>query len=275
MTNEYCCPRGVRKVFGFPDIHWAVRDPQALAVATRAHALFRPDLTVFGGDLVDASPFARHPRRKYNEGDYDFISHELEPLRGWIDRVQDQTRGGRLAVLMGNHDDWLERWSIAAGIGHSLASLRPSVYLFGKRRSTQVVPFGRMAGNSPTFFMLTPTLIVVHGWVSNKYAAEAHLRMASPYSIVFHHTHRMEYLATTRCDGTVAVGMSPGCLTRKVPVYSHGGSPTGWVHGFWVAFLGKTSFTMYQVPIVEGVCVLPDGTSVKEPPPREPPHEAA
>lgn len=261
--HEMRCPPGVRRVFGFPDIHWAIRDPVAMAVAVKAHANFKPDLTVFGGDLVDAGPFARHPRMKYGEGDYDFIREELEPLKGFLDGIQKRTTRGRLAVVLGNHDDWVERWSLCHGMGTSLKGLRPVEYLLEGRPNTQVVPYGRLASDSPSFYHLHPSLIVVHGWAANKYAAATHLVRGSPYSVIFNHTHRMQSETITRCDGSVVQAMSAGCLTKKVPVYAHGGSPTGWVHGFWVAYLGRESYTLYSVVIDRGQCVLPDGTLIR------------
>lgn len=66
------------------------------------------------------------------------------------------------------------------------------------------------------------------------------------------------------CDGKMVGAWSAGCLCARTPIYAHGGAPTEWSHGFWVAYIGRDSFTVYTVPIFDkGYAVLPDGKEVK------------
>ena len=104
---------------------------------------------------------------------------------------------------------------------------------------------------------------MVHGWCANKYAAQRHLDLAKPYSIIYHHTHRAEMRFATMADGKLCQAMCAGCLCRKQPKYATNGQPSEWTHGFWVAYLGHKSFTMYPVTIVKGCAVMPDGKEIR------------
>lgn len=257
--------RGVKRVFGYPDIHWSDRDERALAVADAAHRAFKPDLTVYGGDLLNCGPFARHPKRKLDDDEgYDLVRSELEPVAKHITQAQRRTNGGRVVVLEGNHDEWLERYLCTLPTGGKLRSLLPSQYLMQGRENAVWVPYTRVHGDRRGMFMLHHRLGVVHGWAASKYAADRHLQLAKPYSIIYHHTHRAESRSATMCDGTVVHAMNAGCLCRKIPIYAENGCPSEWSHGFWVAYLGQRSFTMYPVVIERGYsAVMPDGREVK------------
>ena len=254
-----------RRIFGYPDIHWTERDKKALAVAMKAREVFKPDEIVCGGDLTNAGPFARHAKLKLDQDRaYDYLTDEIEPTRDWLIEEHKQCRTGKVHLLMGNHDDWFERWCLRIGIDESLKSLRPSVMWQKDNPWLHIVPFGRLDKNRRAYLKLHPKLVVIHGWAANKYAAETHLQMAKPYSVIYHHTHRAEMRSGTMLNGEVVHSMCAGCLCKKQPIYALGGSPTGWTHGFWVAYLGHKTFTMYSIPIwKDWSCVLPDGQEVR------------
>lgn len=248
--------------FGFPDIHWSDRDPGALAVAQAAHRAFRPDRTILMGDLLNCGPFSRHPKHKIDEDDqYDLLETELKPAARFLDKVQKYTKQDTVC-LEGNHDEWIERWIMRTDGGRGLQSLLPSRYLVRDRRNFRYIPYckttrGRLGG-----FMLSKRLLAVHGWATTKHAAKRHLDLAKPYSIIFGDTHRFDYRVESMADGNIVEAMSAGCLCKRIPIYAHNGCPTEWTHGFWVAYLGKTSFSLYPVPIKKGCAVLPDGQEI-------------
>lgn len=255
-----------KRVFGFTDIHWSERDPRALALAMEAHKVFKPDHTVIGGDLLNASPFSRHPKRTLDEdAEYDYVNDELDPARGFLDTVQSRTIGGQLTILEGNHDAWFERWirNSDAGRGAALKSLLPKNYLTKGRKNCRWVPWNDFTGDRKSRLFLHPKLMVVHGWCANKYAGERHLQMAKPYSVIFHHSHRAEQRIATMADGHIVTALNGGCLCKLTPTYNLDSAPSEWSQGFWVAYVGEESFTTYIVPIIKGGCVLPDGTEVK------------
>ncbi len=251
------------KIFGFTDIHWSDRDPLALAVAEKAQRTFKPDHTVIGGDLLNCGPFSRHPIRKIDEdAEYDLVHSELEPAAKFLDRVAKHTK--KTTMLEGNHDEWLERWIRRTEGGQALKSLLPKNYLSDGRANFTYVPFTGLGPERNSFIKLAPSLIAVHGWGAPKHAAERHLQLAKPYSIIYHHTHRSESRIAAMCDGKISGAWSAGCLCKRTPIYAHGGCPTEWTHGFWVAYVGRGSFTVYNVPIhAKGFAILPDGEQVK------------
>jgi len=112
--------------------------------------------------------------------------------------------------------------------------------------------------------VLHPKLICVHGWCATKFAAGWH-REKSPFqSVIFNHTHRRQSdTLTYPMSDMPTEAMSAGCLCNRIPMYGHTGSPTGWTHGFWVAYIGKHDFTMYPVKINKGRAILPSGKEVK------------
>ena len=70
----------------------------------------------------------------------------------------------------------------------------------------------------------------------------------------------------TRADpwtGDPVEAMNAGCLCKKSPLYRHDGSPTQWAHGFWIAFIGRRSFTIYPILINKGRAVMPDGKEIR------------
>lgn len=250
------------RVFGFPDIHWSDRDPGALAVAQAAHRAFRPDRTILMGDLLNCGPFSRHPKHKIDEDDqYDLLESELKPAAKFLDQVQRYTNQDTV-VLEGNHDEWIERWIMRTAGGRGLQSLRPSVFLSRGRERFRFIPYSRLSGARLGGVRLGNRLLAIHGWAATKYAAKRHLDLAKPYSIIFGHTHRFDYRVESMADGNVVEAMSAGCLCKRIPIYAHNGCPTEWTHGFWVAYLGHRSFSLYPVPIKRGCAVLPDGKEI-------------
>ena len=254
-----------QRVIGAGDMHWSDRDLQAIAVFEAAQRRFKPDCTVIGGDLLNCSPFSRHPKTKLSEDvSYDLLETELEPAAAFLKRLARHTK--HLAMLEGNHDEWIERWIRNCDVGRAFRSLLPSAYL-GRGltpRDWTYVPFTKVAGDRTGRFKLHPKLFTVHGWAANKYAAERHLTRAHPYSVIFHHTHRIESRIQTSLDGKSSGAWSAGCLCKRVPTYAHGGCPTEWSHGFWVAYIGRRSFQVYTVPILQrNHAVLPDGSEIR------------
>lgn len=258
-------------VFGYPDIHWEIRDERALAVADAAHRYLQPDITVVGGDLLDCRAFARFPNaRMVDAVTENWAEEELNPANEWLDGVQERTKRSTI-FLEGNHEARVE---IACSNGN--AALRaaydfisPRKNLSRGRKKFEYIPwimpkkFGPHAG----YAQLCPGLITVHGWAANRYAARRHLEMSRTNSIIFHHTHRADdvEIKDPWSNNTIRA-MSAGCLCDLQPVYAHGGNPLDWCHGFWIAYISNNepgNFTMYRVVINKYGAVLPDGKEIR------------
>ncbi len=252
------------RVFGYPDIHWSDRDEKALAVAMRAQEIFQPDRTVIGGDLLNCTPFSRHPRQSLNDGaDLDWRASEIDPVNGFLDYVQERTGKGGIDFIEGNHDAWFERWLTGVRGGESLSGFVPRRLLGDGRKNFRWIPFSDPRERS-AYVQLASDMIVVHGWSACLHAAAKHLRDAKNMSVIFNHTHRTETRTETLFGGEPVAAWSAGCLCQRVPMYAHGRSVTSWTHGFWVAYIGRRSSTVYPVTINHRYeAVLPDGTEVR------------
>jgi predicted phosphodiesterase len=112
--------------------------------------------------------------------------------------------------------------------------------------------------------MKTGGLVAIHGWSHAKHAAAKHLELSVSQSVLHGHTHRHQvFTVRDPWSNKIVKSFCPGTLSQLQPIYAHGGSPTSWVHGFTLVYVGEHSWTEYNVTISNGACVLPDGRELK------------
>lgn len=257
-------PGHAQVAFGFPDLHWCNRDKDALKIAMKCHAAIKPDITMVGGDVWDATPFCRFGR---TPGDLDgyrtFASDELLPVSDWMGDLEKNTK--KLVWLEGNHDAWIDRWIAnlpgIAHLGREMIRL-PSEYIKQHHPKLELFPF-IPATDQLVAYPLHKNLGACHGWCATKFAARRHLELSKSRSIIFHHTHR-EQVEVTRdpYSGAIIEASSCGCLCKLVPIWRHG-VPTDWVHGCWIVYLGKRTYTRFNIRIFNGRAVLPSGEEIR------------
>lgn len=246
----------MQKLFCFPDIHWGRRDQRALDVALSAWRYFKPDLTIVGGDLIDAGPLTLKYGVQCDDEDngYDLLRGELEPSRDFLAGI---ARRSRTVFLEGNHDVRVERW-VASQPRRAFEALVPRTFY----ASIPYLVYRRFAGNSRRgqHYHITPRLIAVHGWTTGKGAMDKHLDKAAPLSVIHFHDHHLGMKARRLYDGTSQVVVNGGCLCELEPFYAHNGSPLGWSHGFVQGYFNKGSHHLFPVEInSKYVCVTPEG----------------
>ena len=259
--------------FIFPDIHLPDHDEAALETALRAHALLKPDYTLFLGDVLDCGIFSAHPKRKISENQsYDFKKLETDPCNKMLDRVQKNTKI-HTHFLGGNHEERIERWAVGAGaVGESLySSISPETTLAANRKNFTYIPYSPTTGDrlgfvqlvKPTAQMTSGGLVAVHGWSFAKHAAYVHLEKSRSQSIVFGHTHRAQTIVSRDTwTGAPIKAFNPGTLSKLQPLYMTS-NPSEWSHGFAIVYVGTRSWTEYCININNGYAVLPDGTEVR------------
>jgi len=244
------------KVFGYTDIHIPNQDNEALQIAMAGQRFFKPDITIVGNDLIDCTPYTRWADSTIREAlAKDWYKTEIKPANKFLDYVQKYTK--KTIFLPGNHDKWIERWAARSGKTglaiYSLISLRHN--LLKNRINIEYVD---------DFVNLHKNLIVIHGWTCCKHAAYKHIELSKTKSIIFNHTHRRQSITVQDpWSGLPIEAICAGCLCKKKPMYKHDGSPTEWTHGFWIAYIGKFSFTIYPIIIHNSRAIMPDGKEIK------------
>jgi predicted phosphodiesterase len=249
-----------------PDLHIPHHDQGALSCVLHAYQFLKPDEVIVLGDWLDCEQFSSHGVQSMTElRAHRFIEDEVDPCRRVLDKLQKNNN--RLVYVEGNHEQRIERWAASWGgrLGPDFYKLMAPRRLLGDDRKNFVwVPYADYLSH----YEVTPALKnstalwAVHGWSHSKQAAAAHLSKAISVSVVYGHTHRMQ--VETRRDpatGKILKSWSPGCLSKLQPLY-RANNPTEWTHGFSLIYVGKNSWTDYNISIVNGKCVLPNGREI-------------
>lgn len=254
----------------WPDTHYPNHDPVAVEIGKRVIEEVMPDLTVFGGDVLECEAFGSHPKSRVLEGERaQYIEGEVEPARKLLDFAERHS--DHVAYLEGNHEYRVERHCAnARGADAYFEAVDPKRLLSEGRSKSRFtwVPYLDVAGSSYNTLEicgeleLSTRLVATHGWSHAKRAAEEHLKVSRSASVIYHHTHRAEKFVTRDpWDNKLLISMSAGCMCKLSAGYT-GSKPTGWSHGLVLAYIGRRSYSLYQIPIVGNECVLPGGERV-------------
>lgn len=247
-----------KTLIAFGDVHIPYHHPAALKVLTRAVEIFRPNILICLGDLLDCSQFKGYPPTwGVQETEYE---EDLEVACKLLDHLQQFCE--KLILIEGNHEYRLDRWAASTSEGRGAYSLLAPRYRLTNNRKCIYVPYGSANGKYP-YYSVNTRLVAVHGWTYAKNAARQHLSMSQGKSVIFGHTHRAEssIIQDIWSPSRVIEARGAGCLCKLIPLYGTG-CPVEWVHAFIIGFLGKHSDTLYTVPIMNNKCILPDGTKV-------------
>lgn len=249
------------------DIHFGSEDPLALEVYYKAIEHLKPRRIFQLGDMKDCLPFSSHLPLRVHQ-DYDWLNEEIIPAEQFVRK--SLTHCGRMHLLGGNHEFWLERW--AAGGGAAAEQLWPVI---DPANITKVDP--RRVTYTPyvndhdltAHVEIAPNLIAVHGWTAAKQAASIHLARASMagWSIAFGHTHRHQE-DSARCPrtGFPIISFNVACLCSLNPRYTQFNGPTMWTQGLGFVYHSKKNpmdWTHYVPYIHKGRLILPDGHEIR------------
>lgn len=247
------------KLIAFGDIHFPQHDQEALEVLRKVLKLLKPDLAVCLGDLLDCKAFGTHAPDTEADTPYEL---EIGLANTFLDDVQKSAK--RLVLVEGNHEHRIARYAARERAGKAaLALLSPKALLSKGRKNFAYIPYENEHGRY-SHYRITPKLAAVHGWSYSQNATRKHLEKSQGLSIIHGHTHRADHQRVQSVwddEGDVEV-VSAGCLCKRVPTYRVG-TPSEWTQGFVLGYLGKSSHTLYFVPIRKGCCVLPDGKELR------------
>jgi predicted phosphodiesterase len=252
--------QGSKTFLAFGDVHVPHQNIEAVEILRRVADRLRPDLVVCLGDLLDCGQFSTHPPT-YGTPESDYVD-DLKQANTLLDRLQASC--GRLVMVEGNHEYRLDRWAAATAEGRGAYSmLAPRVQLTKGRSAFTYVPYGAVSGRYP-HYALNSRVIAVHGWSYARHATKAHLQISQGKSVIHGHTHRADasIIQNIWSAGKIVQARSAGCLCKPIPLYGTG-RPVEWVNAFILGYLGRRSDTLYTIPILDGRCILPDGTEVQ------------
>lgn len=206
------------KIMVLPDIHVPHQDKKALQLALDAMALYKPDIIVCLGDLLDCyhvSSFDKSPERGEN------LQEEIDQAREFLAKIDIAHPKARKILLEGNHEHRLQRYinRNAAALG-CLRSLKMDILLDVKKYRWKWVP-------SSQFWTFGP-ITFTHGEFATLNSAKKHLDTYQT-NIVYGHTHRIRHWSQRQLDGSQKESWEAGCLAELDPGYS---KHCNWVHGF-------------------------------------------
>jgi predicted phosphodiesterase len=220
----------------------------------------RPDIVVCLGDLLDCGQFSVHPPT-YGMPETEYVD-DLAMANTLLDRLRATCK--RLVIIEGNHEHRLDRWAAATAEGRGAYSmLAPRIRLMQGREGTVYVRYGSADGRYP-HYRLNGRIIAVHGWSYARDATRQHLLISQGMSVIHGHTHRADasIVQNIWSAGKVVQARSAGCLCKTIPLYGTG-RPVEWVNAFILGYLGRRSDTLYTIPVLDGRCILPDGSEVR------------
>lgn len=252
--------KGSKTFVAFGDVHVPHQNDEAVEIVRRVTERLQPDLVVCLGDLLDCGQFSSHPPT-HGMPDSDYLG-DLRKANALLDRLQASC--GRLVMVEGNHEYRLDRWAAATAEGRGAYSmLAPRSQLTKGRSNYTYVPYGSVSGRYP-HYALNSRVIAVHGWSYARHATKAHLQISQGKSVIHAHTHRADasIIQNIWSPGRIIQARSAGCLCKPIPLYGTG-RPVEWINAFILGYLGRRSDSLYTIPILDGRCILPDGTEVR------------
>lgn len=207
---------------------------------------FKPDVFIFGGDILDCGPISRHNKGKPGNTDgLRLISDAEECRRNVISPVDSLLRrSARRVYLWGNHESWiLDKLEDDPAL-EGVLDLRQLLALPG---SWEIPEFCGGVGLGKLYF--------IHGHEvkgGENVAKSAVISYERSIRFGHHHTHQT-FTKTSAIDQKLGrTGVAVPCLCTKGPKYGEG-KPNRWVQGFNFGYVEDSgNFTDYTPVIING-----------------------
>lgn len=196
------------------DAQFPYHDPALWEVACQVARDAEADLVLWDGDMLDFQQL----------GSYNHDSYRMQTAEHEVDRFHEELREPLLSGLdnpremwsNGNHEYRYERY-INHNDNPTGTSLFPSMRNFLKLpEHVSFKPWGKASGH-----LLTPKLLVCHGWYARKhsaYTAKGHAEEVGSLSLICGHSHRVgQYHKTTPEGVQASYEVGHMCDVDKVP----------------------------------------------------------
>lgn len=222
------------RILIIPDTHFPKVHPVWLRVMKKVIPAFKPHRTILLGDHIDAACVSSHPSTSFAEEDeVTSLTKEYEECLNFIKKIP-----GKKIYIEGNHEWRVERRCLAIGgkWGRDVYdTLSPKRFFTSNIAGLQWVDYIQ---KGTAYYTILPGLVAVHGLSHAKNAAQKHLNIAKGSSIVFGHTHRIQYETSADLSGRPIEAWSPGCGSELRAYWRHGGT-SEWRLGFGTVLVSK------------------------------------
>lgn len=230
------------------DVHSPFEDKRAVQLVLNAARYLKPDVLVDLGDLADCYAVSAHDRDPARLRERTF-RQEMEHTSAIVTAF-DKTKPRRKIKLNGNHEDRFRRflWQKAPELVGYAPAIAEVLQL--KQRGWEVVAYRD--------YIKLGKLLVTHDiGYAGVYAVRQSL-VAAGGSIIFGHTHRMEYRIEGSGTGKRRVGATFGWLGDLSKIdYDHRWKvASSWALGFGYAEIDDRTGLAHAtpVPIINYTC---------------------
>jgi hypothetical protein len=243
---------GVIRALVCPDVHAPNHNAAAWELTLEAARVWKPDVWVFIGDVIDHVSISHHPRSPDRRM---FLKEEIGQVNQLLDQVQG-LRIPRVIFLSGNHEEWLGRYiRDKAPELFGLVSIKDLLEIEGRGWEWYAYQEPVKLGK----------LHLVHDvGRCGKHTAVASLADYG-HSIVMGHSHRAAVIYDGTADGERRVAMNVGTLIdiETVEYRSRAMARREWQTGFGIAHIlpNGDAFCTF-CPIVNGRTVV-DGKVIE------------
>ena len=227
----------------------ALHDSRAWNTVLKFAAEFKPNVWIFGGDMLDCGVISHHNHGKpgATEG-LKLIADAVEGRKIFIEPVEEIVGKGDLVYIIGNHEDWLTDLTDQIPSLEGLVDLKSLLKLGNKWK---IIPQGGAYNLGKLTFVHGDT--IKGGENIAKNAVTNYER-----NIRFGHFHTFQaFTKSSALDYKNAkTGIAVPCLCSKAPKYGEG-APNRWVQGFNFGYVGDGGYFADYIPIIlDGKCVI-------------------
>lgn len=203
---------------------------------------FKPAEIILGGDMADwtaVSTWVVDQSRALDGGTIKQNYTELE--KAVLKPVQKAAPGAKIIFIVGNHEDWLRKATMADPNLRGFVELENNL-----SKDIQIIPLNQA-------HKIGPNLVLIHGIYTNYYHARKTVEAFHVSTIYGHvHTFQAHTLVSPIDSSKYYMGQSIGCLSTLNPDYMKN-KPNAWMNGFCYIHLNADgSFHHIPVVIVKG-----------------------
>jgi UDP-2,3-diacylglucosamine pyrophosphatase LpxH len=216
------------------------------------------------GDLMDCGGcLAEHHTLGYVQ-DINETSYEADIIAGnnFLNELQKITKGYKIHILEGNHEERVEKWCVKQGMGNRenaqgfLDRNGPEAVLRLKDRGIKYYRRSVYHNTKIKGMLRLGKCNFIHGMSFATHASKVHADKVGD-NIVFGHVHREMSYRANNSYGTYGA-WSPGCLCDLQPCWAMPKMGiTNHVHGYGLQIVGRNgNFLHFNIPIINNNSLL-------------------